>query len=110
MELSQSRVGQVPVIEVRGEVDHSSSRLLGDVSNQALGEGNQILLDLKECPYMDSGGIAVLLSLLLKVRPEGWLGVIAASPDLLRIFSLVGLTTDKSFRSFDTRDEATQIA
>lgn len=105
MELSQSRVGEVPIIEVRGEVDHSSSRLLGDVSSQALGQGKQILLDLKECPYMDSGGIAVLLSLLLKVRPDGWLGVVSASPDLLRIFSLVGLTTDRSFRSFESRDE-----
>jgi hypothetical protein len=49
---------------------------------------------------MDSGGIAVLLTLLLRVRQRGWLGVIAPSPHLLRIFEIVGLTADADFRVF----------
>ncbi len=98
------------MVEVHGELDHSSGRSLHDVAHRALGAGRHLLLDLEHCPYMDSGGVAVLLSLLAQVRPQGWLGIVSANSDLQRIFSMVGLTGDGSFRYFQSREEATEAA
>ena len=110
MELLQSLVGEIPLVEVHGEVDHASGRSLQEVAHRALGQGSHLLLDLEHCPYMDSGGAAVLLSLLAQVRPQGWVGIVAANSDLQRIFSMVGLTGDVSFRCFHTREDAGEDA
>lgn len=110
MELLQSQVDGIPLVEVRGELDHSSGNSLCEVAHQALGKGRHLLLDLEHCPYMDSGGVAVLLSLLAQVRPQGWLGIISPNSDLQRIFRMVGLTGDGSFRCFQSREEATEAA
>jgi anti-anti-sigma factor len=105
MELSESRYLEVPLLEVHGEVDHAAGETLRAASGRALGEENRIALDLKDCPYMDSGGLSVLLSLLSRVRPSGVLAVIAPDPDLRRIFEIVGLTRDSSFFVLSSTDE-----
>ena len=106
VKLQQSRLGLIPLVEVHGEVDHSSGRSLHEVTHRALGEELRLLLDLEHCPYMDSGGVAVLLSLLARVRPQGWLGIVSANSDLRRIFTMVGLTGDGCFRCFQSRQQA----
>jgi len=57
---------------------------------------------------MDSGGLSVLLSLLRRTGSVGFIGVISPCPDLLRIFEIVGLTSDPSFRVFSDVEAATQ--
>jgi anti-anti-sigma factor len=110
MEVSESRQVGIPVIEVHDEVDHLTCDVLWAVSDRALGEGNEIALDLRGCPYMDSGGISVLLSLLVRVHPEGILAVIAPGPDLLRVFEIVGLTIDTSFHVLSSPDELATLS
>ena len=108
MELSTSQRGGIPVICVRGDVDHAAQTALADAARVALGvDGNRILFDLRDCPYMDSGGLAVMLSLLRRTGSAGFIGVISAGPDLLRIFEIVGLTSDPSFRVFTDVEAAT---
>jgi anti-anti-sigma factor len=109
MELSASHYLGVPLVAMWGEVDHSSSQTLWEMCDRALAEGDTLALDLKGCPYMDSGGISVLLSLLLRVRPRGALAVIAPDPDLLRIFEIVGLTQDASFFVLASADELANL-
>jgi anti-anti-sigma factor len=107
LELVTSWCGGIPVIEVRGDVDHTAQSALAEVARAALGaDDNRILFELSACPYMDSGGLSVLLSLLRRVRPDGFVGVIAPGPDLLRIFEIVGLTSDTNFRVFADRQAA----
>ena len=108
MELTASHCGEIPLIEVRGDVDHTAQSDLAEAARAALGDdGRRILFDLTDCPYMDSGGLSVLLSLLRRARPDGFVGVIAPRSDLLRIFEIVGLTSDKCFRVFADRQAAT---
>lgn len=109
MEVIESCYLGVPIVEVRGEVDHATSNALEEVCNRALGEGNKMALDLGDCPYMDSGGISVLLSLLKRVRTEGALAVISPDPNLLRVLEIVGLTLDRSFRVLASRDELAEL-
>ena len=95
------------MIVVRGDVDHVAQSGLAEAAQKALGvDGDRILFDLRDCHYMDSGGLSVLLSLLRRARQGGFVGVISPGSNLLRIFEIVGLTTDARFRVFADRDAA----
>jgi anti-anti-sigma factor len=110
MQLSASHYLGDPVVEVRGEVDHSSSQALWQICDRALAEGDTAALDLGGCPCMDSGGISILLALLKRVRLQGTLGVITPDPDVPRIFHIVRLSLDPSFHLLASRDEVTTLA
>jgi anti-anti-sigma factor len=110
MELSESCYLGVPVVDVRGEVDHATSAALEEASLRALGGGSTLAFDLTDCHYMDSGGISVLLHLLRRVRPQGVMAIISPDPNLLRILEMVGLTLDQSFRVLSSKDELAQLA
>jgi anti-anti-sigma factor len=111
VELSESQLSGIPLIEVGGEVDHLNCPLLMAAVERALeAGGNRIAFDLTNCPYMDSAGISVLLSLLRRLGPAGWAGVISTNPDLLRVFEIVGLTDSQSFRVFSERRGVTEAA
>jgi anti-anti-sigma factor len=110
VELIASWCGAIPVIEVRGDVDHTAQSALAEAARTALGaDGDRIVFDLIDCPYMDSGGLSVLLSLLRRARPDGFVGVIGPRSDLLRIFEIVGLTSDSNFQVFADR-QAVELA
>lgn len=97
----------IPLLHVLGEVDHGNAPILSDAIQTALTDHPaHILFDLESCPYMDSGGVSLLLETLRKVRNSGWLGVIAPHPDVLRILTLVGLTVDPAFHTFPHTDDA----
>ncbi len=107
MEITRSSVSSVPLLRVVGDIDHFSSLALDDALQDALSlGGSYILLDLAECPYLDSGGLGVIFTVLRKVRAKGWLGFVGCSSDLLRLFTIAGLTADREFRVFANLDEA----
>ena len=62
--------------------------------------GPNLLLDLTNCPYLDSGGLGVILSTVRRQRGSGWLGVINPNANLVRLFQIVGLGGEMGFRIF----------
>jgi anti-sigma B factor antagonist len=107
MEILESSLSGVPVLRIDGEVDHSTAPALQQSIQKALrAAGMRVLLDLSACPFLDSGGLSVLLSALADLPEDGLLGVIGARPDLLRIFGIVGLLTLPGFRVFSDTEEA----
>jgi anti-sigma B factor antagonist len=107
IEITQYSLDDVPVIGLGGDLDHSAAPVFDEAVAEALGEdGRRLLLQLTDCPYIDSGGLSSLLLLLRRIRPDGWLGIIAPSPDVRRLLDLVGLTVDPSFLVFPNLDEA----
>ncbi len=98
--------GGVPLLSLAGDFDHDSVSLFTQQAEEALGnDGKRLLLQLTDCSYIDSGGIGCLLSSLHRVRGQGWLGVIAPNPDVLRLLQMVGLTVDPDFRVFSGLEE-----
>jgi anti-sigma B factor antagonist len=86
---------------VIGDIDHAAAPVLRKSIDAALAPGGScLLLDLESCPYLDSGGVSVLLEALRRTRPAGWVGVVAPNPGVLRILSYIGLTVDQHFRVF----------
>ena len=108
MRVLESSLSNVPVLKPTGEVDHSNAFILEESVQRALrADGGRLLLDLSDCPYLDSGGLSVILSTVREVRESGWLGVVAPTPNVLRLFEIVGLTAEPGFRVFFDFDQAT---
>lgn len=60
------------VLDIRGDVTVATEPLLTEAYENASRQGAQrILLKMTEDTYIDSGGIAALLQLLVKVRESG---------------------------------------
>jgi len=98
--------GGIPLLSLAGDFDHASVSHFTEKVEEAVGkDGRRLLLQLTDCAYIDSGGIGCLLSSLRRVRNRGWLGIIAPSPEVLRLLEMVGLTIDPSFRLFSGLDE-----
>ena len=107
MRVLESSLSNVTVLKPTGEVDHSNASILEESVQRALrADAGRLLLDLSDCPYLDSGGLSVILSTVREVRESGWLGVIAPTPNLLRLFEIVGLTAAPDFRVFSSSAEA----
>ncbi len=107
MILSDVTYEDVVVVTIAGELDHSNSDVLGDSLAAHLdGAPHHLVLDLSECPYMDSAALAVLLTFHQRHRAEGVLAVAAASPNVRRLLELVGLSQSQGFEIYEDLEEA----
>ena len=107
MQIEESTYAGTPLITVHGDVDHYSfAELAGPVHALLDQRVTRLALDLRECPYMDSAGVAILLNALGRMQPlGGFLAVITVNPELRRTFQIVGLTGFESFRVLSSPDE-----
>lgn len=85
-------------------MDHSNAPLLEDAMQSSSGGG--VLIDLTRCGYLDSGGLGVILTAVQESSRFGWVGVIGPNANVLRLFEVVGLTTNPAFRVFETEGDA----
>ena len=107
MEVRESSLSGLPVLTVTGDVDHLTVQGLEASVQKTLGaNGKCLLVDLADCPYLDSAGLSVLLCAVREVKGKGWVGVIAPRPNLVRLFEIVGLNSDPDFHIFSSPDEA----
>jgi anti-anti-sigma factor len=110
MEISQASLSGIPLLRIVGDVDHSTSAAFDEAVQRSLAvNGRRLLLDLSACPYLDSGGLGVILAALKEVRGRGWLGVVGPSRDVLRLLELVGLLGEGSFIVFVDEEEVARL-
>jgi anti-sigma B factor antagonist len=101
MDVSKSSFSNIPLLVITGEVDHLSAPYLQQQIQQALDdEGPNLLIDLSNCAYLDSGGLSVVLSTVRRQRGTGWLGVVGSNANLVRLFRIVGLNGELGFHVF----------
>lgn len=111
MLVSTERLGGLPLVIVRGEIDHGSAAGLQETIDTFLDSGDTvILLDLGDVTYIDSGGISVLLSTVRRLRKNGWLAAVGPNANVRRLLEIVGLKVDQGFRLFDDRETAAAAA
>lgn len=107
MNILVTSLGDTPLLEMQGDIDHSTCGAFGAAFDEVLGRGCPIvLLDLTRVTYLDSGGIGVLLSGARRLRGVGWLGVIGPNQNVHRLLEIVGLFLDSTFRAFADRSSA----
>jgi anti-sigma B factor antagonist len=107
MDVRITSLGDLPLLETRGDIDHSTCGSLEVALAEAIEAGNNIVfLDLQRVTYIDSGGLSVLLAGVRQLRDRGWLGAIGPNANTRRLLEIVGLLVDPCFRVFETRDDA----
>lgn len=94
------------VVKVDGEVDLSNAAGLRDHLIQQVTEGNHnIAVDLSGVEFMDSSGLAVLISGLRRTKEhDGSLVLVGPTASVRRVLSITGL--DKVFEIYDSVDKA----
>jgi anti-anti-sigma factor len=65
------RRGDVAVLDIVGDIDRDADAALQEAYDQAVAEGGSgMLLNFREVGYINSTGIAVIVSLLARARKE----------------------------------------
>ena len=111
MDVKVSLLGNIPMVEAHGDIDHNNCGSVEAALSNALDEGHVIvLLDLRDVTYIDSGGLSVLLSGVRRLRDQGWLGAVGPNSNVRRLLEIVGLLVDPNFRVFADLSEAEAAA
>jgi anti-anti-sigma factor len=97
----------VRTISVRGELDLSTAPALEGPLEEALGGEGSVLVDLSECEFIDSTGIALLVRAWQRLESDGngrGLVICSHSDQVRRVLEITGL--ELSIPVHGTRDEA----
>lgn len=82
---------QISIIDIRGEVTGTAEDLLMEVYNQA-GAVQTLILNFSQLDYMNSSGIGLLVTLLIRANRQGQrLVAVSLSDHYRHIFDLTGL-------------------
>ena len=93
------------VIDISGEVTHAAENVLMDAYTEATGKGAEaILLNFAKLEYMNSSGIGLLVTLLIRAQRKGQRLMAYGLTDHYRqIFALTRL--DDAIGIYDTEED-----
>ena len=92
---------------VKGELDHATAPDLRAPLDSAIESGVQsFLIDLTDCPFIDSTGLSVIVHARTRVTENGAgrFELCCADAQTRRLLEITGI--EEAFGIFDTRDEA----
>ena len=107
VKMNVRKVGEkVCVIDIEGELTAFSEDVLMDAYNQATdGQAHAIILNFEELEYMNSSGIGLLVTLLIRInREKQQLLTYGLSDHYRTIFQITRL--DDAISTYDTEEEA----
>jgi anti-sigma B factor antagonist len=98
------------VIEIKGDITAQSEEVLMDAHGRASGDGvRSIVLDFTGLDYMNSGGIGLLVTLLVRAQRQGeQVLAFGLSEHYRQIFELTRL--DEAVGIHETEDDALAAA
>jgi anti-sigma B factor antagonist len=99
---------QTSVIDIHGEITSAAENILMDAFSQATMQGaHNIVLNFKDLEYMNSSGIGLLVTLLIRARRQAYhLTACGLSQHYRQIFELTRL--NDAIGIFDSEPEALQ--
>lgn len=109
IKIEERVIAQVTVLDIVGKltIDHAAQHLKDKINSLISQARTHVVLNLKNVPYIDSGGLGELVASYGSVMKAGGalklLNVNSRNHDLLSITRLVTL-----FESFDSEAEAVQ--
>jgi anti-sigma B factor antagonist len=108
LQIAESSIGRERCeLRLEGELDLWSVERLQAVLQRVARDHNAIVVDLDRCNFVDSTGIALFLQVRRQLEAQGGrLVIYGCSDQVLRIFSVAGLTDAGIV--FDSRGEALQ--
>jgi anti-anti-sigma factor len=107
VDITQQLLGSFPAIRVSGDLDRGVAPALEKAFRVHIRAGNhRLLLDLGECTYIDSGGLAAIITTVGELRDDGLLAIVAPGVSIRRLLDVVGLYEHKRCAIFKTESEA----
>ena len=105
-EVEEARIGDIPAVAVRGEVDISAVDVLDVALESAIRESSgAFVVDLTEVSFLDSSGLATIMrARALLEREDRSLAVVCPPGAARRIFELTNM--QELLRIFSSRQEA----
>ncbi|MDP2212166.1 MAG: anti-sigma factor antagonist [Candidatus Aquicultor sp.] len=98
---------RLPIVTVTGEIDHHNTHNVKEVLDEALGKGEDIVLDLSDVVYMDTAGVSLLFSTVKTLLSVGrHMALVVADENVRYIIGVVGLPQIDNIRIYDSLDEA----
>lgn len=106
LQIAESSIGPDRCeVQLEGELDLWSTERLQAVLQRVARDNSAIVVGLQSCEFVDSTGIALFLQVRRQLEAEGGrLVLYGCSDQVLRIFTVAGLTDDGMV--FDNRSEA----
>ncbi len=106
LQIDSTRVGEIGVLTLTGEVDIYTSPALKSALVAAAVDGcSVIVVDLNGVGFIDSSGLGVLVGALRRAREAGGdLRIVSVQESIARILRITGL--DRVFAVHPTLDEA----
>lgn len=102
--------GEVAVLDIQGEITAASEEALGEAYAEAAENGTKaVILNFTGLEYMNSGGIGLLVTLLVRAnRAKQKLLAYGLTEHYRQIFELTRL--DEAIGIYDTEDDAVAAA
>ena len=100
--------GDITVMNIRGDITSYSESVFKAAYRQVMDQGaRKIIFKIEKYAYINSGGIALIIQTLYKIKENNQSAAIAGvSPHFRKIFNMVGIA--KFAGIFDTLDGALQ--
>lgn len=108
LSLSTREIAGAHIVDVRGEIDVSTSPKLRERLVSLVNKGaTRLVIDLEGVEFIDSTGLGVLVGVLKRVRArDGSLSIVCSKAGLLRVFTITGL--EKVFAIYPSVESATE--
>ena len=109
MNVIESAVDGIPLIVVEGDLDQSSKPAVLDALHNVFHGAyppQNLLIDLTQCTFIDSGGLSVLLTTMARLPAGGWLGIIGAAAGPNRVLEYTGFLDHEKVRFFSSPNGA----
>ncbi|MCB1142538.1 MAG: STAS domain-containing protein [Leptospiraceae bacterium] len=108
MEINKREVNSIPVVDIIGEVDLYNTKEIKDLIDHLIKEGKyNIVLNLKDVPFMDSSGIGTLVTGMYRLKKyHGNLKVVNIVGSVAKVFKMTGM--DAHLEIFETEEEAVE--
>ncbi len=105
IEINDKMEDEIFLIEVKGEVDASSSIHLDNVLQKAMDAKKSILMDLSLLDYISSAGLGVFISYIEDMKDEEIsLVLFGLQPKVFQVFEILGL--HNLMQIVNTKEEA----
>jgi len=93
-EITIQKHGEVTLLEIRGDITAFSEPFLNDAYKNSNSQGaRKLILKFEDSAYINSGGIAVLIQVLVQTKRNNQnVGITGLSEHFKKVFHMVGIT------------------
>jgi anti-anti-sigma factor len=93
-EITLQKRGEVTLMDIKGDITAFSEPFLNDAYKSSKSQGaRNIVINFEDKAYINSGGIAVLIQILVQTKRNNQIvGITGLSEHFKKVFQMVGIT------------------